>query len=46
MNYKLKVEEFFNSQLLTHNSCTDAINRISTHNSCTDVINRVSTPNS
>ncbi|MEH2235717.1 MAG: hypothetical protein V7K30_05540 [Nostoc sp.] len=32
--------------ILTPNSCTDAINRVSNPNSCTDAINRVSTPNS
>ncbi|WP_414568529.1 RnfABCDGE type electron transport complex subunit D [Nostoc sp. CCY 9925] len=39
-------ENSHSSSLLTPNSCTDAINRVSTANSCTDAINRVSTANS
>ncbi|MFN6468440.1 MAG: RnfABCDGE type electron transport complex subunit D [Nostoc sp. SerVER01] len=39
-------ENSYTSSLLTPNSCTDAINRVSTANSCTDAVNRVSTANS
>ncbi|MEH2234850.1 aspartate kinase [Nostoc sp.] len=41
-----EIEAGSKEELLTPNSCTDAINRVSTPNSCTDAINRVSTPNS